>query len=181
VAGVAREEHEQPEGGQHDPVRLDAPLLFWCQLEPGDHSLGIEQTAQPGRRVLDQVGDLEGEVTHPGVLEVDQTHPVAVPEHVGDVPVALGDHPVADLVDSRWGIGMPLLGCDERPAYDAGVMNVVHLAQPVDHVGDELGGVLEAQRHLRRRGHREQLPVGLGQRGGLCRGEHRVQGFTRDS
>jgi hypothetical protein len=46
----------------------------------------------PHGYVLDEIGKLRGPVAAPGGLEVHQLHAVPVPQVVGEVRVALGEH-----------------------------------------------------------------------------------------
>ena len=59
-----------------------------------DERLHVEAPGQPRRGVLDEVGDLVGEVRGAVLLPIDQPAHLAVPQNVVEIAVAERDHPV---------------------------------------------------------------------------------------
>ena len=90
-------------------LSLKPAMSRWCRGGRAD-----------GRDVLNEVGHLEGQVAHAEPLEVDQANPRAVPQHVVDLAVALGDDRVADLVDAERRVGVPPSGGGEGAGTTSG-------------------------------------------------------------
>jgi hypothetical protein len=75
--------------------------------------------------MLDQVGDLEGLVAQAAVLEVDKPAALAVPEEVGDVPIALAKD-LSRVRRRRRGSGLAL---DDGPDVGSNPPRAVAAAQ----------------------------------------------------
>jgi hypothetical protein len=92
VGTAARKQSHDPES-REQPAQLSYLLaLTGMEVEAVKEGFSLDARVSPHGDVLDEVGQLRGPVTAPGGLEVHQVHVVPVPQVVGEVRVALGEH-----------------------------------------------------------------------------------------
>jgi hypothetical protein len=83
-------ELDQPEGPEGPPEEQDPRGLRGRELEPGQKRSTVDSRIVPERRMLG--GQLERPVATARIFEIDQPHLLAVPQVVGQVPIALAEH-----------------------------------------------------------------------------------------
>src|SRR2546430_1138932 len=83
---AARSTQPQPE---HRPHATGRPQPNRVDIEAPAELVGVQP---PRRQVLGQDGEFRGRVGDGGVLEVDDADPVAVPEVVGEVGIAVPEY-----------------------------------------------------------------------------------------
>ena len=92
VGAAAGKQSHDPESPEQ-PTQLRYLLaLTGIEVEAVKEGISMNARVSPHRYVLNEVGKLRGPVAAPGGLEVHQVHAVSIPEVVGEVRVALGEH-----------------------------------------------------------------------------------------
>jgi hypothetical protein len=129
VSGTPRQQHAQPEQGTQAAVLAHPDLLGHGEAERSQEHARGQAGIGTHREVLDEVRDLEGAIAGPGVLEVDDPDPSAVPQEVGEVGVSLSQHRVAAIKMTERSAREPVGTGLPRPAHEPAVIRRVARGQ----------------------------------------------------
>lgn len=90
-AAVGKQSHD-PESGKQPAQSRYLLALTGIEVKAVKEGFSVNARVSPHGYVLDEIGKLRDPVAAPGGLEVHQVHAVPVPQVVGEIRVALGEH-----------------------------------------------------------------------------------------